>query len=139
MKTLIVLIIILSSSWNSFSQGLKPIVFPIDGETYFCFTPWQSKYIAKALEKERLQRGLIKALENQKEKFILLQEVKDSTILFLEKKNANQSLVIDNKNLAYNALEIDNKALTKKVKLRGVKNTVLGGALLVLASVLIIK
>jgi len=68
-----------------------------------------------------------------------LQEVKDSTILFLEKKNTNQSLVIDNKNLAYKALVIDNKALTKKVKRQGFTNTVFGGAILVLVGVLIIK
>ncbi|WP_299213740.1 hypothetical protein [uncultured Dokdonia sp.] len=139
MKTLIVLITILLLSWSSFSQGLKPIVYPIDGESYFCFTLWQSKYIAKTFEKAKLQQGIINLLEDQKKELLLLQEVKDSTILFLEKKNTNQSLVIDNKNLAYKALVIDNKALTKKVKRQGFTNTVFGGAILVLVGVLIIK
>ncbi len=126
-------------NWSVFSQGLKPIVFPIDGESHFCFTLWQSKYIAKTFEKARLQGGIINTLESQKKDFELLQLLKDSTIVALEKKVANQSVVIDNKNLAYKAIEIDNRALSKKVKRRGVKNTVFGGALLILAGVLIIK
>ena len=126
-------------SFSSFSQSLEPIVYPINGETYFCFTPWQSKYIAKSLEKSRLQQGIIDRLENKNKQLTLLQRIKDTTIVFLEKKNANQSLVIDNKNLANQALVTDNKTLTKSVKRQKVKNTVFGGAILVLVGVLIIK
>jgi len=126
-------------SYSSFSQGLQPIVYPIDGETYFCFTPWQSRYIAKTLEKSRLQEGIIISLESKNKELTLLQRIKDTTIVLLEEKNANQSLVIDNKILAYKSLEIDNKALTKKVKRRGFKNTVFGGVVVVLVGVLIVK
>ena len=86
-----------------------------------------------------MQQGVIIGLESKNKELTLLQRIKDTTITFLEKKNANQSVVIDNKNLAYKALVIDNKTLTKKVKKQGVKNTVFGGAVLVLVGVLIIK
>lgn len=126
-------------SFSSFSQSLQPIVYPINGETYFCFTPWQSKYIAKSLEKSRLQHGIITRLESKNKELTLLQRIKDTTIIFLEQKNVNQSLVIDNKNLAYKSLLVDNKNLTKNIKKQKVKNTVFGGAILVLVGVLIIK
>lgn len=126
-------------NYSSFSQSLEPIVYPINGETYFCFTPWQSKYIAKSLEKSRSQKQIITRLESKNKELTLLQRIKDTTIIFLEKKNTNQSLVIDNKNLANQALVTDNKTLTKSVKRQKVKNTVFGGAILVLVGVLIIK
>jgi len=137
MKKLIVLIPFLLLSWNSFSQGLKPIVFPIKGKDHFCFTAWQAKYIAKSLEKVALQDSLITKLEQQSNDLLVLQQFKDTTIDQLEQKVSNQSLLIENKELSNTELRRINKKLNRKSKRRGFKNGLLGSALLIVTGILI--
>ena len=89
------------------------------------------------MEKAAIQDSLILQLEVRNSDLLLLQQFKDTTIVHLEQKTSNQSLLLQNKDQAYADLQQINKKLFKKSKRRGLKNGVLGGALLIITGILI--
>lgn len=124
-------------SFICISQDLKPIVQHIKTEKYFCFDINQSRDIAFRLERGQFQDSIINKMEfSLRLKDFLLVE-KDSVTTFLQAKNENLLVVIDNNTEQIQYLEQNLKFKDKKIKQSKLHKILLGSGMLVLTGILI--
>ena len=104
----------------------------INHEQHFCFDVSQSRYIAKALVKQRYQDSLIEVLEKRTYTWAELTQYKDSIITKLESQvdtfEALQELTA--LQLSHHKTIVKNQR--KVIRKRKLQNWILGGGLLLI-------
>lgn len=121
----------------SISQNLKPIAQTISNEKYFCFDIQQSRFIAKRLEFSVFRDSLIENLKTKNFKTFQLLKKKDTIIFKLETKIENLTMVSNNNQIQFDALNGVISQQKKKIKRGKLERWFFGGGLLVLTGIII--
>ena len=123
----------------SFSQDLKPIVRQINNKPHFCFNQKQSKELAKLLTLGSYNDSIANHFKNENVRLRLLVENNEKVIGFQRHQLDNYMLIVDNSEVRVNLLEQKIKARDRKIRRSKAHKFILGAALLVTTTILIIK
>lgn len=96
MKAFRLLTLLAMMSYCAFSQGLKPTLTLLQGDTAFCFSILQSKEIAKHLKSGLYKDTVITVLERGNERLFGVVHLKDSIIEKQKQENRNLEMIGSN-------------------------------------------
>ena len=115
MKKYVLLAIIVTWSFTSFSQGLnlEPTVSLARGDTLFCWNRSQATLLAKLLEEERYQKVANQQL--QQDKLNLLQGIRTKDNIIVTKEMQVKNL-LTMKRISENSISILEQAVDQKQK-----------------------
>ncbi|QKX05377.1 hypothetical protein HN014_10775 [Aquimarina sp. TRL1] len=139
MKKYIISAGIMMMSYFGISQDLTPQVLLIKNKKHFCFNSFQSKELAKLLEKGSYNDSLVTQLSITNNRLVDLLQKKDSLISFKNSQLYNYKGIIDNKEQHITVLNNIAKQTNQKLKKGKLHKMLLLGSLVVASTLLLSK